>query len=369
MKSREVSEGKTKLIVPVTEKLTKKNLVFFNPQMELSRDISVAVAKILKPERFCDLLAGSGARGIRIANETGCEATVNDIKPEAFRLIERNKELNKAGVNATNLDANQLLSKEKFDFIDIDPFGSPVRFIDSAARSIRNNGFLAVTATDTSALCGTYPRACRRKYDALSLRTDYYNELGLRILLGYVARVLLKYDFCVEPLFSHCTRHYFRVYVKVKRSAKKANEQLHSIAYIQHCFKCLYRGFSVLDDLREECDCGSALRTSGPLWVSCFADPGFCQRLERQLIREDFRTLNESLRLVSGVGVEQQVHVPYYDMHKLSKRLGSVAPSMSALLSGLLEHGFMATRTHFSGVGVRTDAAVSEIYRVMSGLI
>jgi tRNA (guanine26-N2/guanine27-N2)-dimethyltransferase len=168
----EITEGRTILLIPRIEKLSRKNIVFYNPHMEFSRDISIAIARILKPKRFCDLLAGSGARGIRIANETGCETTVNDINPEAFKLIERNKELNKVDVNATNLDANQLLSREKFNFIDIDPFGPPVHFIDSALRSIRDKGVLAVTATDTSALCGTYPKACRRKYDATPLKTD-----------------------------------------------------------------------------------------------------------------------------------------------------------------------------------------------------
>lgn len=367
MKSREVVEGKTRLLIPVTEKLTKKNIVFFNPQMEISRDISVAVANLVKPKHFCDALSGSGARGVRMAHEVGCKTTANDANPRAFDLIRRNAELNSVSVEIKNLDANLLLSQERFDFIDIDPFGSPVGFIDSAARSIHNNGVLAVTATDTSALCGTYPLACRRKYDAVSLRTDYYNELGLRILIGYIARALSKYDFCIEPLFSHCTRHYFRVYVRVRRSSKAANKQLGCIKYIQHCFRCMYRGFTGLEDMRHFCECGSPLRTAGQLWVSCFSDPGFCRRLERQLIGEGFRTLDESLKLVSRVGGEQQVCLPYYDMHKVSGRLKSPAPPLLELMDRLLGNGFRATRTHFSGVGVRTDAQVSEVYEVLRG--
>ncbi|MBN2015164.1 MAG: tRNA (guanine(10)-N(2))-dimethyltransferase [Candidatus Altiarchaeota archaeon] len=362
MDLRGVNEGKTRLIVPVVERLTRKNIVFFNPQMELNRDISVAVAKLTKPEHFCDALSGSGARGVRMANEVGCQVTANDSNPKAVESIRKNAELNSVAVNATNLDANLLMSQGRFDSIDIDPFGTPVRFIDSAVRSIRNEGVLAVTATDTSALCGTYPQACRRKYDSSPLRTDYYNELGLRILLGYVGRAGLKYDLCIQPLFSHCTRHYLRVYVRVKRSRKSANKSLQSMGYIQHCFRCLYRGFSGLEELKTRCDCGSPLRTAGPLWVSCFADPEFCKRLEQQLLEENFRTLDESLRLVSIVGAEQQVFVPYYDVHKVYGKLGVIVAPMGKVMERLKGCGFKATRTHFSPIGVRTDARAQDVY-------
>ena len=57
-----------------------------------------------------------------------------------------------------------------------------------------------------------------RKYDSSSLRTEYYNEVGIRILLGYIIRNGLKYNFSFTPLFSHCTRHYFRIYLKGVKS-------------------------------------------------------------------------------------------------------------------------------------------------------
>ena len=68
---------------------------------------------------------------------------------------------------ATNKNLNVLLSENRFDYIDIDPFGSPVGFVDSAMRSIKNGGVVACTATDTAALCGVYPRVCQRRYGAI----------------------------------------------------------------------------------------------------------------------------------------------------------------------------------------------------------
>lgn len=364
MNLREKSEGATRLILPEEEKLTKKNVVFFNPVMELSRDLSVAVTKLIKPESFLDALAGSGARGIRIKNEVGCAVTLNDANPSAVELIKKNAALNSLDVVVRNTDANIVMSEEKFDFIDLDPFGPPVRFLDSALRSIRNGGVLAVTATDTSALCGTYPRACKRKYDAVSLRTDYYNELGLRILIGCVARAALKYDIAVTPIFSHCTHHYFRTYLRVKRSRKEANEVLRQIKYLRHCFKCLGRAYHALDDLPSVCDCGTSLRHAGPVWSGPFADEAFCRQLSAQLAEDGYHTAKESVKLVSLVADEQRVTLPYHDIHKVFKVMKARVLSMEEIMSRLQADGFSVARTHFSGCGLRTDAKVSDIYRI-----
>ena len=70
-----IVEGKTKLSVPDVLTVTKKDEVFYNPKMEVNRDISVSVIqaflKNYRREEFliCDPLGGSGARGLRYANE------------------------------------------------------------------------------------------------------------------------------------------------------------------------------------------------------------------------------------------------------------------------------------------------------------
>ncbi len=362
---REIVEGRTKILVPVEEKLSKKNPVFFNPEMELSRDISVAVAGISKIKKFCDLLAGSGARGIRISNEVSCDVIVNDVNSKAYDLIKRNIELNNLNARVTNLEANFLLSTERFDFIDIDPFGSPVRFLDSAIRAINNNGILGITATDTAALCGTYPNSCRRKYDAISLRTDYYNELGMRILIGYIARLTTKYDLSVIPLFSHCTRHYFRTYLKVIVSGGKAKNSLKNINFLQHCFKCLNRRVVSIDEIGEKCECGEKLRNSGPLWTGNFADPEFCKLLGEGLNAGIFNRKKEAVKLTGIIANEQAINNPYYNIHKLFRKIKKPAISMEDIIDMLNSAGFNAERTHFSGMGLRTDANASEIYKIL----
>lgn len=361
----EILEGKTRILVPIEEKLSKKNPVFFNPEMELSRDISVAVARISKIKKFCDLLAGSGAKGVRISNEVNCDVILNDVNSRAYDLIKKNIEFNNLDAKPRNLEANFLLSNERFDFIDIDPFGSPVRFLDSAIRAINNGGILGITATDTAALCGTYPKACRRKYDAVSLRTDYYNELGLRILIGYAAKLAAKYDLGIMPLFSHCTRHYFRTYLRISVGGFKANSSVRNIKFIQHCYNCLNRRFASIDEILEECECGEKFRNAGQLWAGNFADQEFCRLLAGELGSGDFNKKNEAVKIAEIISKEQTINNPYYNIHKLFRKIKKPAISMEDITNMLNSAGFNAERTHFSGMGLRTDANASEIYNIL----
>ena len=120
METDKIIEGETELLIPSDRKITKKDVVFFNPEMKLSRDLSVWIAKIVKPNNFLDLLAATGARGIRIASEAKVRNVVlNDRNPMAYELIKKNCKKNNLSLDVRCQDANQLLSEERFDFIDV----------------------------------------------------------------------------------------------------------------------------------------------------------------------------------------------------------------------------------------------------------
>jgi tRNA (guanine26-N2/guanine27-N2)-dimethyltransferase len=229
MSTQFITEGWTKLEVPELARFRTRAgdyapslaPVFYNPHMELCRDISVSAVQVLADElgslRVCDPLAGVGARGLRYAKEVKGDVTVvvNDRSREAFELIKRNVELNglTSIVDARNEDANVLLlgGRGKFDFVDLDPFGSPAPFVDAACAALARRGVLAVTATDTAPLSGTHARACLRRYGAKPLKTEYCHELGIRILIGFAQRVAGKHELALAPVLAHATRHYFRV--------------------------------------------------------------------------------------------------------------------------------------------------------------
>ncbi len=48
--------------------------------------------------------------------------------------------------------------------VDLDPYGSPSVFLDSAVQSITEGGLLMCTATDMAVLCGNNGEVCYSKY-------------------------------------------------------------------------------------------------------------------------------------------------------------------------------------------------------------
>jgi tRNA (guanine26-N2/guanine27-N2)-dimethyltransferase len=46
--------------------------------------------------------------------------------------------------------------EDRFDVVDLDPYGSPHTFLDGAVQSVKDGGLLLVTCTDMAVLCGNY---------------------------------------------------------------------------------------------------------------------------------------------------------------------------------------------------------------------
>ena len=73
--------------------------------------------------------------------------------------------------------------KDRFNLIDLDPYGSPAPFLDSAVQAVSDGCLLCVTAMDMAVLCGNSPETCYTKYGAIALKTGSCHEFALRILL------------------------------------------------------------------------------------------------------------------------------------------------------------------------------------------
>jgi tRNA (guanine26-N2/guanine27-N2)-dimethyltransferase len=360
---KEIIEGQTRLLV--TEKGTlgrtgrgreKKAPVFYNPRMKLNRDICCAFARTLDDIKFADVLAGSGAKGIRVAVEAGHSVHLNDGSRRAVDLIKKNAKLNKAEADISNEDANLFLAKNRFDFIDIDPFGTPVPFLDGSIPAASKDGYLGVTATDTAPLCGVYPKACFRKYGAKPLRSEFCHETGMRILLGYVARTAAKYKRGMKCLLSHSTEHYFRLYVSLSSGKRKADASLSEIGYVYYCRKCLHRehGKGFLPEGRT-CACGHSLEVAGPLWLGRIKD----NTTVKKVIKESYYLKSPPLEKLLNTILEEIDEPFYYDVHSICKNKKISAPPLDEIVESLQDGGYRVSRTHFCPTGIKTDAPLN----------
>ncbi len=370
MLTRIITEGTTRVEVPVPDENSSfppsSAEVFYNPAMKPNRDITVAAIACFSKDAeytYLDALSASGIRGIRVAKETGISATMSDWDDVSFELIRKNIELNNlTNCTAIKRNANVVMLDSSFDIIDLDPFGSPAPFLDAACRSAKR--LLCITATDTAPLCGAHKKAGIRNYEAVPLKTEYYPEMGVRILMGALARTLAKHDKAMTPLLSYASAHYVRLFAAVKKDIRAADDCLGKMGFVSHCFSCGAREwrYGLAVHLTEKCpDCGHATSLAGPLWLGRLHDKEFCVEVSEEIKRREFKQVE---KLVTACRDELDIPM-HYDYHRLCKQLGITAMPTDELVLALKEKGFQASRTHFSGISFKTDVGVEEIKKVI----
>jgi len=340
--------------------------VFYNPAMGPCRDLCVlavhALGKsILRPLRALDGLAGTGIRSIRLALESGAgfeTIVANDRSTEAFELIQDNIQRNGAGksVGALRSGLNNILSSDRFDYIDIDPFGSPVEFIPAAIGAVRHKGMLGITATDTGPLCGTNPNTCWRRYGALSLRTEHMHETAARILVGHCVRAGAFQDVALRPELVQSDDHYVRIYLRAETSASKADACLKELGYFTKDRRTLgmHEGAPEKD------------RAAGPLWLGELFDREFLETMSTEYYRRvakgpGFHSVRKLGKLVELMKEEAGMPPFFHELDTVAQRIKAGPPALKTVIEALGKAGFKASKTHFCPTGFRTDASPDQL--------
>ncbi|MFH1770702.1 MAG: tRNA (guanine(26)-N(2))-dimethyltransferase [archaeon] len=339
-----VGEGKAIIKVASEKKISKKLPVFYNPVMKLNRDISVLLLNSVsdKDLQIALPLAGSGIRGLRflleLKNNKIKTLYINDYKEDFYNTIRENFKLNKlpsTDIILSNDDANLfILNNSGFDYIDIDPFGSPNPFLDSAITRLSRNGILAVTATDTSALSGTFENACRRKYWAKPLRNELKHEVGIRILIRKVQLVAAQYEKALVPILSYSKEHYFRVFFRCEKGKTKVDEVLK-----KHEF----------------------FHTAGPMWTGFLHD----KKLVKKMLKNSDGEAKKLLTILS----EELDTIGFYDIHQICEDIKKTVPKYDVLMKKITNRGFSVSRTHFSGFGIRSNIEKEELLVLIRQLV
>nr|WP_209690180.1 tRNA (guanine(10)-N(2))-dimethyltransferase [Methanomicrobium sp. W14] len=365
----EVKEGKTRFLVPVLDE--KQNFppasapVFFNKRMEINRDTTILVLKCLDAQTYLDAMSATGSRGVRVSNECGIHATVNDKSPDAIPLLEYNKETYAPDIEVTNCDANVIMHERRFDAVDIDPFGSPAPFLNAAAGCAKK--YLFITATDTAPLCGSHLKAGMRRYFARPLNNEYHSETGLRILLGYAVREIVKYDRGVEPLFSFAREHFVRLYLKLSYGAGKADKTMENIGFIHQCPKCPFRTEEAgLVPKTHICpECGARMTAAGPMWLGPVSSRETIESMQEKIKDSELGTEKKIEKLLDTC--KNELSTPtFYDYHVLSKFWGVSPVAIETVIQRLKDAGYKASRVHYAGTGLKTDAPLKEIRKVLT---
>ncbi len=386
----EVREGQARIIVPRMKDYLRPDgvyepswaPVFYNPRMAFNRDVAVVFARAYRRVRgleklvIVEPLAGSGVRVVRYALEAGAYVLGSDIDSDAVHLSRVNAERNGVAdrVRLERADANEFMGRlrregVKPNIIDIDPFGSPVPFIDTALQLLSPRGVIAVTATDTAPLSGTHPRALRRKYDVIPARPAWEKEQAVRILAGYIIRRAAAYELGARILLAYYADYYVRVYAEVYRGARRADESLNQLGYGIYCPHCGYTGYAA-EPLSRCPYCTGKLQVSGPMYTGPLCDKLLVKVMmeEAEKLKDKLQHGERVLKLLSQIADECDITKPYYRLDKLCSLLHMNMPKVSAMVETLRKAGYRAARTHFDPRGFKTDAPHLTVLNILQEL-
>jgi tRNA (guanine26-N2/guanine27-N2)-dimethyltransferase len=333
-----IEEGKAKINVAVEEKISKKLPVFYNPVMKLNRDISVLLLEVIenKDMQIGLPLSATGIRGIRFLKELDKKkikvVKFNDYDKNAVKIIKQNLKLNKIKnkVEIYNQDANLfMLEHPGFDYIDIDPYGSPNVFLDSSIKRLARNGILAVTATDTGCLAGTFVNACLRKYWAKPKRDEMMHETGLRILIRKVQLIGADHDKALMPIFSYYKDHYFKIFFRCVKGKKKVDEIL--------------KQYGMFNE-------------AGPLWLGGLFDSKIASKIAKKS-DEKFLKMIEKESQIPVIG--------FYNIPKLCKKHKLKMIKQDEIIKRIKKKGYKAAETHFAPNSLRSNIDEKSLIKIL----
>ncbi len=340
-----IREGLSQIFTPdeaVSSGPGTKRVGFYNPDQVLNRDITIAVVNALKPHIYLDGFGGTGIRGIRVAKETGIPSVIAEINRKSVEVIEKNRNYNEVDIEVRNEPFESVVSRTLFDFIDIDPYGSVVPFLDVALTHVKNGGYLGLTATDLSALTGSAPKKTLRRYGATVSNDRLRHETGIRLLLSYITRRAAAMDKHVVPLISFWRSHYYRTIVKVEHGAGRADEALQKV--------------SMMDKNREIGPLYKSVK-EGPLWMG--------NLVSNEIIENAVSTAMEgpeqkSLEFLRNL-IHEDVRPYFFELSDYASHSGKSLPRLENLSNAIKDElGSDVYRTHFSPTGLKVDINHSE---------
>jgi len=416
-----VNEGLAKCEAPKT--------VFYNPVQEYNRDLTIAIISEYAKSHFVNIqkqdqkesdkdvllednlepgkhyengirifegLAASGLRSIRFGLEIPGvkEIIANDFSETAVEYIDKNIKSNnlshlvksRCGDAAMGMYEHKA-AKDRFHVIDLDPYGSPHTFLDSAVQAVADGGLLCITCTDAAVLCGNAPEKCNSNYGAVPLKASFQHEMALRIILQCLDSHANRYSRYIVPCLSLSIDFYFRVFVKVYTGQRYVKHSLVKKAMVYNCMGCgshyiqpmaeaiptkgegNYKFLpGIAPPMNPKCDqCDHKFRMGGPIWSAPIHDKEFIQKVLNlvEASSEPFATKDRICGML-GLALEELPDVPlFYNLDSVCANLHCTLPKMTMIRSAFLNAGYRISMSHAKKNSYKTDAPVHFIWDIM----
>ncbi|XP_048601998.1 probable tRNA (guanine(26)-N(2))-dimethyltransferase 2 [Brassica napus] len=364
-----------------------------DPPSSASKKPEGVALRGLQPPKVLEALSASGLRALRYAREIeGIGQVValdNDIASvEACqRNIKFNGSLAISKVESHHTDArvHMLTHPNEFDVVDLDPYGSPSIFLDSAIQSVSDGGLLMCTATDMAVLCGGNGEVCYSKYGSYPLRGKYCHEMALRILLASIESHANRYKRYIVPVLSVQMDFYVRVFVRVYTSASAMKNTPLKLSYVYQCIGCdsfhlqpVGRSLPKNNSVRylpaigpvvaQECNhCGKKYNMGGPIWSAPIHDQEWVTSILNSVksMKDRYPAYDRIYAVLTTIS-EELVDVPLFlSLHNLCATLKCISPSAAIFRSAVINANYRISGTHVNPLGMKTDAPMEVIWDIM----
>lgn len=390
------------------------------------------------PFRILDALSASGLRALRYAHELPFVTSVqaNDLSESAAEAIKQNVTHNRLEDKITVTQGDALAhmyraiaddlshrdragnpgKANKFDVIDLDPYGTGAPFFDAAVQAVRDDGgLLCITCTDSAVWAGhSYCEKTFALYGGIPIKGMHSHEAGLRLVLNAIATSAARYGLTIEPLLSLSIDFYTKFFVRVTKSPQSVKFLAAKTMLVyscdagcgawetQHLLRSrpspnkkgngAYYKHSMAQGPTSDRHCGHCgfkMHVSGPMYGSHIHSPDFIERLLKQIPQADKAVYGTLPRLegmlrtaleehLSGPEVTEQVDprdaeraaVDHYPFFVIPSKLASVVscstPSEDMIRGALIHLGYRTTRSHCRPGSIKTDAPWETIWWVMT---
>lgn len=331
---------------PVQKGPGARSVGFYNSSQRINRDISILFLQSRMPRLALDAFGGTGIRGIRFNKEAGVNTVISEINPASCGIIEENAARNSAGVEVHNERFERTLERHLFDYIDIDPYGSIIPYADAAIQAVRNRGYVAVTATDLSALTGSAPRKTWRRYGSAISNDVFRHEMGIRLLIAYVVRRAAAYDIMAVPEVSLWHSHFYRVIFRIEHGAARADSALSLTGSVN---KHDLLDASYMDE--EE----------GPVWLGKLNNMDTLRDMTGHISSNTGKDAEKVLDILGN----DDMSMLFFELTDMARIVRSNVPPIAAVSERLSEIGIPSGRTHFSRNALKISGNYDDLFSDM----
>ncbi|MEO0202194.1 MAG: hypothetical protein ABIL37_00515 [candidate division WOR-3 bacterium] len=356
-----IEEGSCKFLKP-----NKKGL-FYNPRGVISRELGIALLRVEKNLKsnisILECMSGIGFRTVRYYKEAGVRNMwVNEANEEAVEFLKENLRLNNISldeIKITTKEAKRLLlensiSENRFDFIDLDSFGSPSEFIFGVIMALKIEGVVYLTSTDGFTLCGLKQTSSIINYGVHTINSKFCHELGMRTLISQFMKCAGNLGMHFEPIISLYDGYAWRIALRLKKGVENAN--FDKFGYV--LYNPQTKEYKIFENNKIE---GSGL-ICGPIYLGNLHNKDYVSKLV-----ENSSDLKKLKKILEKISIEEDIPL-YYDYQEICDIVSVSPPPRKKIIEFLKKQGYLVSETHINPYGIKTNAPYEILVNAIKNL-